>query len=61
MLIDPSTRSKSSGGRTCQWCESALSGGTSYLPYEDGGNSDAYIVCPSCKQKNIQYGFGEDD
>ncbi|GAA0397873.1 hypothetical protein GCM10009530_56940 [Microbispora corallina] len=61
MVVDPPNRGKSGGGRTCRWCQSALSGGTIYLPYEDGSNSHAYIVCPSCKQENIQYGFGEDD
>lgn len=58
VLVDPPNRG---GGRTCQWCQSALAGGTSYLPYEDGSNAYAYIVCPSCKQENTQYGFGEDD
>ncbi|WP_159468998.1 hypothetical protein [Streptomyces caniferus] len=59
-LVDPPNRGKNGGGRTCRWCQSALSGGTSYLPHEDGNNSQAYIVCPSCKQENILYGFGED-
>ncbi|MGY5015044.1 hypothetical protein ACWCY6_44550 [Streptomyces sp. 900105755] len=61
MLLDPPTRAKSRGSGTCQWCQAPLSGGTSYLPYEDGSNPHAYIVCPSCKQENIRYGFGEDD
>ncbi|GAA2513199.1 hypothetical protein GCM10010406_56110 [Streptomyces thermolineatus] len=61
MLLDPPTRAKNHGGGTCQWCQSSLSGGASYLPYEDGGNSHAYIVCPSCKQENIRDGFGADD
>lgn len=61
VLLDPPTRAKNRGGGTCQWCQSSLSGGASYLPYEDGSNSHAYIVCPSCKQENIRYGFGEED
>jgi hypothetical protein len=54
------TGSASGEGPTCQWCQNSLSGGTSYLPWEDGSNSHAYIICPSCKQENVQYGFGED-
>ena len=45
----------------CEACRSSLSGGESYLPYEDGSNSDAYVKCPSCGHENIRYGFGEDD
>ena len=41
-------------GRTCVWCEASLDAGVHYLPYEDGSNPDAYIICPSCNQKNIQ-------
>lgn len=55
-----SSRSSSSSG-TCQMCQASLAGGDSYMPYEDGSNSHAYIVCPSCKHENIRYGFGEDD
>ncbi|WP_167542509.1 hypothetical protein [Streptomyces himastatinicus] len=36
--------------------------GWNELPlHEEGSNSHAYIVCPSCSQENIQYGFGEED
>ncbi len=48
-------------GRTCTWCEASLDDGDHYLPYEDGSNSHAYIICPSCKGQNTQHGFGEDD
>jgi hypothetical protein len=48
-------------GRTCVWCEESLDAGVHYLPYEDGSTPHAYIICPSCNQENIQYGFGEDD
>ncbi len=44
----------------CISCQASLSGGTSYMPYEDGSNSHAYIVCPSCGTENIREGFGED-
>jgi len=44
----------------CVWCQSSLNGGTSYLPHEDGSNSRAYIICPSCGGENIREGFGED-
>lgn len=52
---------KSGGADSCEICQSSLTGATSYLPYEDGSNSHAYIVCPSCGHENIRYGFGEDD
>jgi hypothetical protein len=54
-------RSSGGGERTCERCQSSLSRGDHYLPYEDGSNSHAYIICPVCKHKNIQHGFGEDD
>ncbi len=46
---------------TCENCGKPLSGGELTLPREDGNNSDAYVKCPHCGYKNIQYGFGEDD
>ena len=46
---------------TCENCGKPLSGGELTLPWEDGNNSDAYVKCPHCGYKNIQYGFGEDD
>jgi hypothetical protein len=61
-LVDSMTRAKSKGrARSCEMCRSSLSRGEHYLPYENGSNAHAYIICPSCKNKNIQYGFGEDD
>ena len=48
-------------GRTCVRCDHSLDAGDHYMRYEDGSNNYAYIICPSCKHKNIQYGFGEDD
>lgn len=53
--------STSSGDNDCESCQASLSGGVRYLPYEDGSNSTAYIVCPSCGHHNDRYGFGEDD
>lgn len=53
--------SSSSDSTSCEMCQSSLSGGESYLPYEDGSNANAYIICPSCKHENIRYGFGGDD
>lgn len=46
---------------SCENCQASLASGERYLPYEDGSDSHAYIECPSCKHKNIRYGFGEDD
>ncbi len=62
VLVDPPNRGKNGGGSgSCEMCQSSLSGGVSYLPYEDGSNSHAYIACPSCSHQNVRYGFGEDD
>lgn len=30
------------------------------MPWEDGDNAEAYIICPSCGHKNIQWGMGGD-
>ena len=49
-----------SHGRTCEVCQSSLNDGDHYLPYEDGGDTQAYIRC-RCGHENIQYGFGGDD
>ncbi len=46
--------------RFCVWCQEPLSRGVHYLPWEDGSNSHAYIICPSCKQENTSYGLGGD-
>lgn len=45
----------------CEICQASLKDGERYLPYEDGSNEYAYIVCPECGHKNIMYGFGEDE
>jgi predicted RNA-binding Zn-ribbon protein involved in translation (DUF1610 family) len=61
LLDPPSLAQREGGGPGCEMCESSLAGGVRYLPYENGGNPDAYIVCPSCGHENVQYGFGGDD
>jgi ribosomal protein L37AE/L43A len=60
-LFDAKSLRSDGGAGSCETCQSSLSGGTSYLPYENGSNPHAYIVCPSCGHENIRYGFGEDD
>lgn len=61
-LVARSSSSLSSGGSDdCEACQASLDDGIRYLPYEDGSNSHAYIICPSCNHENIRYGFGEDD
>lgn len=53
---------KSAGsGRTCDNCGKPLRGGQLTLPWENGGNPNAFVRCPHCGYSNIQYGFGEDD
>lgn len=60
-LSDAKSLRSGGGAGSCEICQSSLSGGTSYLPSEDGSNPHAYIVCPSCGHENIRNGFGEDD
>lgn len=45
----------------CINCQQSLSGGDLTLPWEDGNNKYAYVICLHCRCKNIIYGFGEDD
>ena len=45
----------------CINCGMSLSGGDLTLPWEDGDNPNAYIICPHCRNKNTVYGYGEDD
>lgn len=45
----------------CESCQQSLAGAELTLPWEDGGNPDAYIPCPHCGHENIKYRFGEDD
>ena len=45
----------------CSRCGLPLDGGDLTLPWEDGDNAEAYIICPHCGRKNIVYGYGEDD
>lgn len=45
----------------CINCGMSLSGGDLTLPWEDGDNPNAYIICPHCRTKNTVYGYGEDD
>jgi DNA-directed RNA polymerase subunit RPC12/RpoP len=59
-LVDVQTRNRAlySGGSggygDCAFCRNSFAGGISYSPYEDGSNEDAYIICPSCGEKNYQ-------
>ena len=36
----------------CINCGMSLSGGDLTLPWEDGDNPNAYIICPHCRTKN---------
>ena len=38
-----------------------LDNGVLVLPWEDGNNPTAYVICPHCRHKNTVYGYGEDD
>jgi ribosomal protein S27E len=46
--------------RECENCQESLADSEGTLPWEDGNNADAYIICRHCRHKNIVYGFGED-
>ena len=61
VLVDSMHRGGGGGGRRSESCDSSLSGGQRYLPYENGSNSNAYIKCPSCGHENVRYGFGDDN
>ena len=39
----------------CENCGASLRGGVYTAPWEDGDNSEGYIICPKCKHKNIDY------
>ena len=60
-LLDVRDLREGAAGGECAMCQSSLARGVSYLPYENGSNSHAYIACPSCGHENVRYGLGEDD
>ena len=45
----------------CVDCGCSLEGCGVTLPWEDGDNPEAYVICPRCGAKNTVYGYGEDD
>lgn len=45
----------------CESCGRSLGNGVLVLPWEDGNNPTAYVICPHCRHKNTVYGYGEDD
>lgn len=49
-----------SDGSNCSNCQGSLSGGSLTMPWEDGDNSSAYIICPHCGMKNYVDGYGID-
>ena len=46
---------------TCYRCGRSLEGAEYTLPWEDGDNPHAYVICPYCRAKNERDGYGEDD
>lgn len=60
VLVVAVRRVKSCDHRFCVWCQESLSHEDGVLPWADGSNRHAYIICPSCKQENIFYGIGDD-
>ena len=46
---------------TCPYCGGSLRGANLHLPWADGDNPNAYVICPHCHEEVIKYGFGEDD
>lgn len=49
-----------SDGSDCSNCQSSLSGGSLVMPWEDGDNPNAYVICPNCRTKNLIEGYGND-
>lgn len=45
----------------CKNCGQFLQRGELSPPWEEGDNKYAYVRCPYCGNKNIKYGYGEDD
>jgi uncharacterized protein with PIN domain len=47
----------------CLRCDSPFSSSQLelILPWERGNNPDAFWVCPDCGEKNIVYGYGNDE
>lgn len=45
----------------CVFCGESLAGGVFKLPWEDGSNAYAYVICPHYGAENTRYGYGEDD
>lgn len=46
---------------SCEDCQESLAGSELTLPWENGDNPYAYVVCRHCRHQNTVYGFGEDD
>ncbi len=34
--------------RDCEYCGQSLAGGSFTLPWENGNNSNGYVICPHC-------------
>ena len=45
----------------CESCGRSLDNAVLILPWEDGNNPMAYVICPHCRHKKAVYGYGEDD
>ena len=45
----------------CPYCGCPLEKLELTLPWEDGDNDYAYVICPDCGAKIILDGYGEDD
>ena len=46
---------------TCVFCGRSIDDGELTLPWEDGDNAYAYVICPHCGTKNIIDGYGDDN
>ena len=43
----------------CESCGRSLDNGILVLPWENGNNPTAYVICSHCRHKNTVYGYGE--
>ena len=46
---------------SCEDCQESLAGSELTLPWENGDNPYAYVVCRHCGHQTTVYRFGEDD
>ena len=54
-LISPFDSSRQNSSRICSNCGQSLSGGEYTAPWENGNNSEGYVICPHCGYTNFEW------